>query len=205
MNQVTLPLALIWLAITIGIPGWLYSHHYAGHDLGDWATWVGALAVGWVGLFAIPQLSLTKASTEVDVFLRACGIIDDERVFGPNYQLIRDSESMLQKAALSEDGKSLIGISGYDSRLPNAVQDVLSALEQVGIIFHYATNKNMIEEYVGDIAINAYEALRNVLEDQRRKDGHMYERFVELYEYCHARWNTASARRITFTNVTPRP
>jgi hypothetical protein len=177
----------------------------------DWTaagTWalvvVGALAAFFAyraADAAIKTLGLNRASTEVDVFIKACEIIDDEAVFGVNYQLVRENASLLGHATLSNSGESLLTKSTYDTRLPNAVQDVLSALEKVGIIFRYATNKEMIEEYIGDVVINAYEALSNVIEGERKHDLEMYLRFEQMYHFCKERWNPQSAARVRYTNV----
>jgi hypothetical protein len=177
----------------------------------DWTaagTWALVL-VGSVAAFfayktadaAIRTLGLNRASTEVDVFIKACESIDDEAVFGVNYQLVRDNASMLAHATLSDNGASLLTKDTYDIRLPNAVQDVLSALEKVGIIFQYATNKEMIEEYIGDVVINAYEALSNVIAGERKHDSEMYLRFEQMYRFCKERWNPQAAARVRYTNV----
>jgi hypothetical protein len=178
----------------------------------DWTaagTWA-LVVVGAVAAFfaykaadaAIRTLGLNRMSAQVEVFLKACAIIDDEATFGPNYQLVKKSANFLGRATLSEDGESLLhtGIA-YDARLPNAVQDVLSALEKVGIIFQYATNKEMIEEYVGDVVINAYGALAHIIEQERHYDPEMYERFEQMYNFCKEHWNPEAAARVRYTNV----
>ncbi len=39
------------------------------------------------------------------------------------------------------------------------------------------TTEEMIEEYTGDVVINSYEALSNVIEEARRADAKMYGAF----------------------------
>jgi hypothetical protein len=169
--------------------------------ISSWGTWIAIVAVLVVGAFAIPQLALLKSSVETEVFLKATAIIDDEKVFGPNHRLVVANSVILKGATLADAG-DLRGISPRDSaRLSNAVRDVLYTLEKVGIIFHYSTNKAMIEEYVGDAVISSYEALESIITDARNEDPSMYDRFDELYQYCKKRWPDAGVTKYKYTNA----
>ena len=77
-------------------------------------------------------------------------------------------------------------------------------MEQIGIIFRYTAARNMIEEYIGDVVINAHEALQSVIEHERQADAHMYERFTEMYKFCSKRWSRRAARRVRYNNVPER-
>jgi hypothetical protein len=159
----------------------------------SWGAWIGALVVGVAGLAVIPQLALLKASTETDVFLKVCGIVDDPG-FDQSYKVVSNSADPLKAASFSEDGKSLAGVGAITPGLPESVRRVLNDLEKVGIIFYYATNKEMIADYIGDDVIGAHEALEHVIgcERSRLEDGTMYERFSGMYDYCKKAWNAGT-------------
>lgn len=202
MTRLWVPLAGL-AVLAIIVPAEMYWRGLNDSTVGAWGTWIAIVALLVVGAFAIPQLALLKSSVETEVFLKATAIIDDEEGFGPNHKLVLKNAVVLQNAALSDDGE-LIGIGAEESgQLSNAVRDVLYALEKVGIIFHYATNKAMIEEYSGDTVISSYEALANVIREARKDDAGMYDRFDELYRYCKARWPEQGVKKYQFTNATP--
>lgn len=198
------PLWVPFLAVGIfalGAPVAMYTDGASDGTVAAWGAWFAIVAVLLVGGFAIPQLALLKSSVETEVFLKASAIIDDEAVFGPNHKLVLKNAAILQRASLAEDG-SLAGVSIEDNdRLSNAVRDVLYSLEKVGIVFHYATNKAMIEEYVGDTVISSYEALANVIAEARKDDASMYDRFDELYKYCKTRWPEQGVKTYQYTNA----
>lgn len=151
---------------------------------------------------AIDALRVSRASTNTEAFLKATAIVDDETVFGVNYDLVTANASKLRFAGLADNGLSLSGVTEpYDPSLPNAIQDVLSALEKVGIIFYYTTAKEMIDEYVGDVVINAYEALSHVIQVEREADAEMYERFQQMYDFCRPRWRSSPPARVRYTNT----
>jgi hypothetical protein len=198
------PLWVPFLAVgifAIVAPVAMYTDGANDGTVAAWGTWFAIISVLMVGGFAIPQLALAKSSVECDVFLKACSIIDDEKNFGAKHLMVIDkaNAAILEHATLADDG-ALAGIDAPDSqRLADAVRHVLYSLEQLGIIFHYATNKPMIEEYVGDTVITSYEALRNVIESARGEG--MYERFEELYKYCKDRWPEKAIAQYKYTNV----
>jgi hypothetical protein len=171
-----------------------------------WAlVFVGAIAAYFAyrtASSAIAALQVNRSSVDIDIFLKASAIVDDEEKFGPNYDLVKENTVQLQQASLADNGNALAGIEEpYDSKLPNAVQDVLSAMEKVGIIFHYATSKEMIQEYIGDVVINSYDALHHVIKIERDIDPEMYERFEEVYKFCKTRWRPGAAARVRYTNI----
>ena len=192
------------LILAVGVPCTLYRLGFDDPKVEAVGAWFGAFTVICVGLFAIPQLGLQRASVDTDIFLKATSIIDDEAGFGRNYKIITfdfDAER-IKKARLADDGTILDSDGGVmPSKLSNAAWDVLYALEQVGIIFHYATNKAMIEEYAGEVVINAHEVLASIIKDYQKDDASMYERFDELYVYCVSRWNRKAASKVKYTNV----
>jgi hypothetical protein len=188
-------------AIALIAPALLYYHGYCDATVAAWGTWAGTCAVLIVGMVAIPQLALNKASVESDIFLKACAIIDEEEKFGKHLQMVLDNAVLLKDATLSDDG-ALVGIVTTNKPgLANAVNDVLYTMEQVGILFHYTTNRAMIEEYAGDTIIRAYDALSNIILDCQNEDKHMYERFSAMYEYCKPHWSRRAIAISTYTNV----
>lgn len=189
--------------LAIVAPFAMYSHGLKDAAVSALGVWVGTFAVLMVGMFAIPQLALAKASVESDIFLKACAIIDDEKKFGPNLSIVteNDNATLLQLATLSDDGRLRGMGTVQNERLANAVLDVLYTMEQVGILFHYSTNKAMIEEYAGDVVIISYEALANVIKNCQKDDLQMYERFEEMYKYCKPRWSPKALAKFKYTNI----
>jgi hypothetical protein len=192
------------LVVAVVSPILMYSHGVGDSKVEALGAWFGAAVVLCVGLIAIPQLGLQRASVGTDIFLKATAIIDDEAKFGVNYDLARDqwNAARIKQATLSAEG-SLVDPDGtwLSEKLSNAAFDVLSALEQVGIIFHYATNKSMIEEYVGDVVINAHEILSGIMKQFQKDDPAMYKRFDEMFAYCSSRWSRRAAGKGKYTNV----
>ena len=209
MNRTLMYFVLVVIAVvlTIGLPRHLYSIGLGNEAVAAWGTWAGVLAVALAAILVIPQIGYARRSTDTDVFLKASEIIDDEKTFGRQYHLVVKNAKVLENAFLCADGKALGGIEGEnDPDLANAVQDVLSALEQVGIIFHYTANREMLQEYIGDVVVNAHDALSNVIAHVRSeaKDDEMYERFTQMYNYCAERWPKDSAKSVAYTNVSHR-
>lgn len=184
---------------------WLPSHFFATGKCADWiaayGTWVNAAIVAAVGLFAIPQLATTKKSVDAEVFLKVCEKIDDP-AFGRNYELCRRDRARFDGASIGPDKR--LTLAGPDSpELRNAAMDVLYTLEDIGIIFqHSALNRAMIAEYVGDVALNSYRALRPVIDVYQSFDKSVFERAVELRNYCIRNgWNEDVAEMMPFTRI----
>jgi hypothetical protein len=141
---------------------------------------------------ALAAFQRNKASADFEAFLKACVFVDDEATFARSYATVLRNAASLQHAILSSDRKSLLGIDHYDPSLPGAVADVLTTLDKVGIIFHYATNKyvtneKMIDEQTGNVVIRAYEALASIIGDLRQDDPRLCEGFDEMYSFCKKR------------------
>jgi hypothetical protein len=174
-----------WALVTIGLPLLLFIAGFYDGVVAAWGAFIGAFAVGVVGALALPQLMLMKASTEADVFLKVCGIIEDPK-FTDGYDTVRRKKDYLKGAELTPGG----ALSGTDAATSDKVLHVLDAMEKVGIIFYYATNKGMISEYIGDDVIKLHNILAKVIEENRNlaNDATMYERFTGMYEYCDKAW-----------------
>jgi hypothetical protein len=146
-------------------------------------------------------LALYRVASENDVFLKASGIVDDELTFGKNYKIVLANETLLKDAVLTEDGSALRGIDAEGSEdLYNAAMDVIYALEQVGIIFHYATNKRMIAEYLGETVVKAHRVLNMLITNEQSRDPELYERFTGMNNYCSRIWPAEVAGRLPYTN-----
>lgn len=193
--------AALALALAVWIPRHLCSIGVSVDYISAYGTWVGAGIVAAVGLLAIPQLATTKKSVDAQVFLTVCEQIDDE-TFGRNYELCRRDSARFQGITIGAD--KALTFAGPDSpALRDAAMDVLYTLEQVGIIFHHsALNKDMIAEYVGDIAVNSYAALAPVISVFQKRDKEMFERVVELRDYCVKNgWKEDVAETLPFTRL----
>lgn len=182
----SLPFGLLIL-LSVGAPFYLTFLGVESDAISAYGTWFAAAIVAFAATVAIPQLAVTKAATDTEVFLKICAIIDEEERFGANYERVRTNSETLKSASVSADGTITVE---KDGELANAANDVLYTLEQAGILFYYTANQKMVAEYVGDVVINAYEVLSGVIAESREKQGDksMYERFEAMYRVCKKTW-----------------
>ncbi|HUA08237.1 MAG TPA: hypothetical protein VMA98_03115 [Candidatus Acidoferrales bacterium] len=175
----------MWAGAAIGLPVGLFANGYHGGFVAACGAWFGALAVGVVGVLAIPQLVLMKASTEADVFLKVCAIIDDPK-FADDYDLMLRNREYLKNARLTQNAS----LPGSYASMTRNIKHLLDDMEKIGIIFFYATNKEMISDYIGDVVILVYETLAQVITGIRKlaNDATRYERFTSMYDYCKKEW-----------------
>lgn len=206
MNRATIAVVLgtiVLAGVVLATPGYLLGRGAHPDAVAAYGQWAGDAIVAIAAIFAIYQLVLSKRSSETDAFLRICDMID-EKEFLRNYDLVLKHRARLVSEDIAENGLDALTESSDYTGLEEAALDVLYQLEKIGILMHHAiVNKRMVTDYIGEVVINSYDALFQLISWYQGDDRTMYERLVELRHLCLSHgWPEEMAARMKPTGIT---
>lgn len=186
----------------LALPYYMFTRDIKPDVVSAYGQWYGDAVVAIAAILAIYQLVLSKKSSEAEAFLKICAMVD-EKAFLRSYDYIISRREVLQRVAVADAGFSALENDVDSKLLEEAALDVLYQLEKIGILVHHAiVNRRMVTDYIGEVVINGYGALSQVITYYQRGDRTMYERLVELRTTCIQNgWSAACATTMKATGI----